>query len=292
MTVLAHKRGTWLNQYAQPSHQLFVARARQVDYVIIKYGMATYEQTATQFSIPWVAERMAESGAGSQNGPSQWKKYATELANQANQPGCIAAVINLEEADGGWHNDNGWATLALVNEFRALAPGKPIFGSLDTRGARPNYPYQRAAAAVMDGVMPMTYPTAFQQPANVAFAATVNPLVRERWAGKEIIPTYQTYDGADVPSQIAQVGSLYNSGVIQGANSYTLGHASDAQWVASLAFTPAPATPPAPAPAPDVIEALVRLRKLWVDGWHAIEQRGTIEEAVSFTQFWRDITGK
>jgi len=289
MTILAGKKGAWLNQFALPNHQLFVRRARQVDYVVIKYGMSTYEVTAQQFSIPWVAERMAESGVGSQNGPSQAVRYGTELAQQANQPGCIAAIINLEEADGGWHTDNGWATLQLVNTFRSIAPGKPLYASIDTRGNRPNYPYQKALAAVCDGVMPMTYPAAFGQSAAVAFAATVTPLVRQRWAGKEIIPTYQTYDAADVPAQVAQVQALYGAGIIVGANTYTLGHASQEQWDASLAFTPVPVQPP--APPPDVAGGLMELRALWVTGWHAIEQTGTVGEAIAFSDFWRRLTG-
>lgn len=290
MTVLSQKRGTWLNQFALPSHQVFANRGRQVDYVIIKYGYAAYEETARQFNIPWVAERMAESGAGSQNGPALWQQYATELANQTNQPGCIAAVINLEEADGGWHTDDGWATIKLVKRFRDLAPGKPIFASLDTRGSRPNYPYQRAAASMCDGVMPMTYPGAFLTTAAVAFNATITPLVRERWAGKDIIPTYQTYGGADVPSQMVEVSNRYIIGIIAGANSYTLGHATDTQWSESLAFAPASAQPP--PPSPDVAAALVAIRKLWVDGWTAIAERGTVPEAVALAGFWQSLTGK
>lgn len=288
MTVLARKRGTWLNQFAKPTHQMFVTRARQVDYTVIKFGMKVYEETAAQFGIPWVAERMGEEGAGTQNGPANALKYAEQLAAQANQPGCIAAVINLEEADGGWHTDDGWATLRLVSRFRQLC-SKPLFASIDTRGNRPNYPYQRALAATCDGVMPMVYPTAFGQSAAVAFRSAVTDLMRARWAGKEIIPTYQTYDAADVPSQIAQVNSLYSSGIAVGANSYTLGHATQAQWDASLAFIPAPVAPP--APPPNVDGGLVALRKLWVDGWHAIEQRGTIGEAAAFVDFWKRLVG-
>ena len=169
MSILANKHGTWLNQYAKPTHQVFVTRARQVDYVVIKYGMKVYEETAAQFSIPWVAERMGEEGAGTQSGPAHAYKYAEELAAQANQPGCIAAVINLEEADGGWQNDDGWGALRLVTRFRERAPGKPIYASIDTRGNRPNYAYQKALASVCDGVMPMVYPKAFGQNARVAF---------------------------------------------------------------------------------------------------------------------------
>lgn len=289
MTVLAHLDGTWLNHYSQPGQQLFIQRARQTGYAIIKYNMKTYEITAHQFSIPWLAERMGEEGHGTQNGPAHALKYAQQLAAQANQPGCIAAVINLEEADGGWHTDDGWATLRLITTFRSLAPGKDLFASLDTRGNRPNYPYQRACAALCDGVMPMVYPKAFGQRADIAFRAAITPLLRDRWLGKEIIPTFQTYDEADVPSQIVEIQKLYNAGIIQGANSYTLGHATPVQWQQSLAFNPNISQ--SLSPPPDVPDALARLRKLWVDGWHAIEQNGTAEEASAFADFWAKLIG-
>jgi len=288
MSVLARKRGAWINQYSQPSHAVFLNRARQVDYVVIHYGLAAYEESARQFGVMWGAERMGESGVGSQDGPSHAVQYATELAAQANQ-GAAFAVINLEEADGGWHADDGWATLKLVNTFRQLAPGKPLFASLDTRGSRPNSPYQRAAASLCDGVMPMVYPKAFGQSAPLAFASAITPLVRSRWTGKEIHPTYQTYDNADVPSQMAEVSRLYAEGIINGANSYTLGHATEAQWLQSLTFNPV-ATQPVPR-APDVQGALIALRKLWVEGWHTIEQNGTAGEATAFADFWQRVLG-
>ena len=83
---------------------------------------------------------------------------------------------------------------------------------------------------------------------------------------------------------------LYDAGIIQGANSYTLGHATEEQWQASLAFDPTvlQITPP----PPDVADALVRLRKLWVDGWHQIEQNGTVGEAVAFADFWQKLVGE
>lgn len=292
MTILKGKRGTWLNQYARPSAALFVERAADVDYVVIKYGMTDYERLAQQHGIPWLGERMGESGAGSQNGPSEAARYAQELANQANQPGCIGAVINLEEADGGWHTDNGTGTRRLISDFRAKAPGKPLFASLDTRGSRPNSPYQRACAELCDGVMPMVYPGAFGQSAPTAFAAAITPLVRQRWGEKDIIPTYQTYSPppVDVPDQMRVVQRLYDEGVIDGANSYTLGHATEAQWRDSLAFV---VSAPQPAkPVPDVVAALIQLREAWVKGWHAIEQRGTVGEAAAYAQFWEGLTGE
>lgn len=289
MSILREKRGTWINQYATPPPDLFVHRAGQVDYVIIKYGLKEYEKLAHQSGIPWLAERMGESGTGDQRGPSRAVTYGTELANQANQPGCVGAVVNLEESDGGWHTDDGGGTRELIDTFRKLAPGKPLFASLDTRGNRPNSPYQRALAAACEGVMPMVYPAAFGQRADVAFAAAITPLVRASWNGKEIIPTFQTYDKADVPSQVAELDKLYRAGTIDGANSYTLGHATDAQWDASIAFSPA-GQRPQPS-QPDVAPALKTVRALWIDTWHAIEQKGTVSEATALAEFWRNLSG-
>lgn len=289
MSIIKHRRGAWVNQYAQPPSERFLARARQVDYVIIKYGLQQYERLAHAHQVPWLAERMGESATGDQSGPSQAVRYGRELAAQAMQPGCVGAVINLEEADGGWHLDDGAATRRLIEAFRANAPGRPLFASLDTRGNRPRSPYQRVCAELCEGVMPMVYPQAFGQPAAVAFAAAINPLMRDAWAGKEIHATYQAYGSADVPAQVAELSRLDIAGIIQGANAYTLGHATDAQWSAGLTYVPAPAQP-AP-PAPDVPGALRALRTLWVDGWHTIEQRGTVAEAAAFAEFWRKVTG-
>ena len=136
----------------------------------------------------------------------------------------------------------------------------------------------------------MVYPRAFGQNARVAFDAAITPLVRERWAGKDIIATYQTYDDADVPSQVVELNRLYVNGIIVGGNSYTLGHATQDQWDAALPFDPeAPQTVPL---APDVAAAMIAIRKLWVDSWHVIEQRGTVAEAVALAGFWQALTGQ
>lgn len=292
MTVLKDKRGTWINQYAQPDAATFVARARQVDYVVIKYGMASYEEIAADTGIPWLAERMAESGADSQNGPANADRYANQLADQALQPGCIGAVINLEEADGGWHTDDGSATRWLIETFRARVPDKPLFASLDVRGNRPNYPYQQICAELCDGVMPMIYPGAFGLPADVAFASALTPLFLTRWTGKDILPTYQTYSppAVDVFAEVTVVNGLYGAGKIQGANTYTLGHATEPQWLASLGFKPATGHMP-PLPEVDVAAALVALRKAWMQQWTAVAERGTVEEASSLAAYWRKLVG-
>ena len=306
MSILYGKRGTWVNQFAQPTLEEFDAGMRPMEYVVLKWGLngagiggpnsGVYERQAASLGKDWLAERMAESGEGSQDGPRHAALYAEQLANQANQPGCVGAVINLEEGDGGWHLDNGDGTRLLINTFRTKAPGKPLFASLDTRGNRPNLPYQRICAGLCDGVMPMVYHAAFQQSPATAFAVAITPLMRERWAGKDIIATYQTYDvrkelpiQTDVMAQVAELRSLYARGIIHGANSYTMGHATPAQWAASLAFEPKPHV--ITSPKPDVAAALAEIRKLWLEGTHQVEQKGTIQELAAWSRFWEKLAG-
>lgn len=298
MTDLANKRGTWINQFALPAPDLFVARGKQVDYVMIKYGHPDYEKLAFDAGIPWLAERMGESGVGSQNGPANAQQYANELADQAMQPGCVGAVINLEEGDGGWHTDDGSATRGLVETFKSRCPLLPLFASIDTRGNRPNYPYQQVLAELCDGVMPEVYPGAFGLPATASFATSLTPLMLMKWNGKDVLPTFQTYSPPDVSvlDEVSELTSLYNQHKIQGANSYTMGHATDDQWAASLGFKPAlmPAPmppPPAPVLSAEVITALVALRKAWVAQWTAIADHGTALEAAALADYWRKLVG-
>lgn len=287
MTVIRNKRGTWINQFSQPNVNVFTSRVRQVDYVVIKYGLAQYEQWARDAGVPWLAERMGEP-----NGPAAAVMYANQLADQALQPGCIGAVINLEEADGGWHLDDGTATRLLIETFRSRCPGIPLFASLDTRSLRPNSPYQLVCAELCDGVMPMVYPGAFGLASQNAFNASLTPAMLARWAGKEVHPTYQTYSPppVSVSAEVWVVAVLYNQHVIHGANTYTLGHATDEQWEASLGFRP---LPPATAdPDPAIVAALVALHAAWVKQWTAIADHGSVSEAVALADYWRRLIGQ
>lgn len=292
-TRLTGKRGAWINQFALPPASQFVARGKQVDYVVIKYGFGMYERLAFDNGIPWVAERMGDNGAGSQDGPNTAKKFANQLADQALQQGCVAAVINLEEADGGWHHDDGSGTTDLIDTFRARCPNVPLFASLDTRGQRPDDAYQVVCAQRCDGVMPMIYPRAFGQTPARAFGAGLTASVYARWAGKDIIPTFQTYgdispEDVDLSAAICNLARMM--GRIHGANFYTLGHATEEQWMNALEFGTAPAVPaPTPAPTPDIAAALIALRKAWRDGWAAIGEKGTMEEADALLAYWHKL---
>lgn len=290
MTILKNKHGAWINQYAMPSDKVFSERAIEVDYVVIKYAMVRYERLAQGIGKAWVAERMAESGAGSQNGPARAREFANELANQALQKGCIAAVINLEEADGGWHRDGGAATNLLIDTFKSRTGNMPLFASIDTRGNRPNYPYQQVCAQRCEGVMPMVYPGEFKLSANASFQSSLTPLMRQRWLGKEIIPTYQLHSTFDYVDEMRVIQRLYNEGIIQGANSYTLGHASGDQWRVCKTLNLSGVQVPNP-PVPDVSGGLIAVRELWKKQWSAIAERGTLEEANALVEFWNKLTG-
>jgi len=247
MTVIRGKRLGWINQFNQPSPADFKSRVVQVDGAIIKFGhgLAKYEALAREVGRPWLAERMGESGIGDQQGPSRALVYARDLAEQANRKGCIGAVINLEEADGGWHTDSGSGTRQLIQEFRHLAPvGMPLLASLDTRLGRPNYPYQQVCADLCDGVMPMVYPAAFRPGmapgfVEAAFRDCLTDLLYVRWAGKEIHPTIQVYDAmspAAIRAETRALTDLLRAGMIHGGNFYTINHATQPQWEAALTF--------------------------------------------------------
>lgn len=296
MTHIVNKRGAWLNQYAMPSEEFFLKRAKEVDYIVIKYGAAfiPYERLCFQNEIPWLAEVMGDRFAGDQTAWLEPMTFATKLAAQANQPGCVGAVLNLEEADGGWHLDKaGLATRTLIQAFRQLAPGKALYASLDTRGHRPNDAYQQACAELCDGVMPMLYPEAFGQAATQAILAVVTQLVREKWRGKPIIPTLQTYGPIEVAS-VQAMGNICNlmwrAGNCHGVNAYTLGHASMSQWDAFLDSTDwADGNPPPRVGLTPEQQALETLRTLWVNGWTAIAEKGTVEEAVALAAMWQQL---
>lgn len=284
-------RGAWINQFAQPNSSVFTQRANRVDYVVVKYGLAFYEGLARSIAKPWVAERMAEDGAGDQNAPSRAPKYGRQLGEQANQPGCIAAIINLEEADGGWHNDNGTGTRALIDAYHSIC-SKPLYASLDTRGARPDSAYQQVCAQFCQGVMPMLYPAAFQQSVPKSIEAVLTNLVDQRWAGKEIIPTIQTYGtiGApEVQTLSNLLGVLFAGQKVAGINAYTLGHASQQQWDAFInnsGWVNAPA-PVMPQPGVSMSEALLALRVRWLEQWTQIALRGNVGEAEALANYWK-----
>lgn len=282
--VISEQKGAWINQYAQPP----LERLLDVAYVVIKYGLAQYEQAARDAQVPWLAERMGEVGVGLP-ALSFAETFGQQLAEQANQPGCIGAVINLEEADGQWHTDDGVQTLKLVRKFREVCPDKPLFASIDTRGNRPDYPYQRVLAAQCEGVMPMVYPKAFEQAAQKAVAVSLTALFRDAWRGKPIIPTIQTYDGIGALT-VANTMAYLSASSIEGISAYTMGHATTHEWSAFLT-TPViyhRQTPPATVTVTDTVRAnLFEARVKYLETLGTLALKGTPDELLAFATFWK-----
>lgn len=286
------KKGAWINQYAQPSFDVFMDRADDVDYIIIKYGLGGYEKLAVEAGKPWAAELMAEDGAGVQTAPARATMFGQMLAEQALQPGCGGAIINLEEADGGWHSDDGNATRRLIARFRTVTAGRvPLYASLDTRGNRPDYPYQRVCAELCDGVMPMVYPKAFGQTPKRAFEASITPKLLAAWKGKPVIPTIQTYDaiGGNAVYKQLELARLFD-----GVNAYTMGHATALEWatVANHKLASKPIELPLPSVEANLALGLAQLRVRWLEAMIQLAKEGTADEVAAFAALWKNLEGK
>jgi hypothetical protein len=134
------------------------------------------------------------------------------------------------------------------------------------------------------------YPGAFGLPSDRSFASALTPLLRSRWAGKDILPTIQTYSPPDVDvlSEVDCLTYIYATGAIAGANTYTLGHATDEQWAAWLLFKPGPQSVPLP---PDIAAALIAIREAWVVQWTAIANHGNFAEAAALVAYWAKLVG-
>lgn len=280
MINIEGKKGAWINQYAQPNMQTFYERASQVSYLIIKYGLSQFEQSAATRGIPWLGERMGEAGVGLV-AIDKWSQFASELAQQCNQPGCVGGVINLEEADGGWHNDDGSRTNALVAKFRALCPDKPLYASIDTRGPRPQYAYQQVLAQLCDGVMPMVYPKAFGQTAQGAVGSAITPMLRGAWKNKPIIPTIQTYDNLP-PAVVEETMFACGREGVRGITAYTLGHATQPEWGAFINTAVAMGST-----GDDLRTQLLDARVKFLEAMLGLALRGTPDEILAFATYWK-----
>lgn len=292
MFDLRGKKGAWLNNYALPDDATFSERASQIDYVIIKYGLAEYEKLASEAGVPWLAEIYPYRPTAQQDG--------VKLAQQAAQPGCVGAVVNMESGTGpgvaNWETDNGSDTQLFTDTFKVHAPGVPLYACIDTRGNRGAFEYQVRLAKACDGVMPMWYPKTFKQSPADALKAVLPTPVRSQWAGKPIIVAAQTYDaiGADAVREQIRVARWCK---LDGITAYTLGHASQPEWDAfvkepfvqtnPVLLTIVPTAMVLP-PTPDVA-ALTALRDLWVKAMTRLAEKGTPAEVQSFLDFWNSM---
>ncbi len=270
MFELKGKRGAWVNQYAIPAPDLFMERAKEVDYVIIKYGLGGIEALAREAGVPWLAEIYPYD--------SDPAKFANLLADQALQPGCVGAVVNFESGDSPgvahWDGDDGRRTRLFMDTLRARYGG-PVYASLDTRGYRATTPYQTELARSCTGVMPMVYPKEFYQSVPVAFGAALTSEMKVVWQNKEIIPTIQTYNGigGNLVTQQLEAAAKFD-----GVTAYTLGHATPEEWSAFIMSKPA---------TPSAREGLLALRVNWYTMMCQLAINGNVDAVAAFADAWK-----
>jgi len=239
--------GAWLNQYATLPDDKLAARARQCDFVIVKYGMWREFDLLKRAGIRLGVERYCYPGQAFTEG---------QMLAEGITRGAEFAVVNAEFE---WEfNGADTPMRQLITEVRRQHPGAEIYGCTDTRSYRFGLPYTRVLLELATGMMPMIYAKEFQQTAPRAFASSLDGKDFGRPGGGApvpVLPAIQTYNGAGAALVTAQVeeaaGPRWR---LPGCQAYTIAHATDAEWAAFAAAAAAakaqagPAMPPAPAP--------------------------------------------
>jgi len=225
---LSGYRWAWWNQYGQVPVDQCVRRAREADMgVILKWGFWDAFNAFKRAGVPLGIERYA-----------YWTQpeYEAELLDDGIDAGAEFAVINAETA---WEMVGPEPMERLLHRFRQLQPEAEIYGSVDTRGNRPNLPYQQVLAREIAGWLPMIYPKAFYpgQEFRYIHQAFIDALYGVDFGGVPVMPTIQGYDGIGSNAVREQVEEVQRRG-LAGCQLYTIGHATDAEWEAYLAAIP------------------------------------------------------
>lgn len=222
--ALAEGRWAWWNQYGSVPLPTCVRRAREARLrgVIVKWGYPEARDAFASAGIAWATERYVY--------PDQPDLEARRLAEDI-AAGARFAVINAEVE---WEPLGPEPMRRLVAEFRRLQPSVELYASVDTRGVRMSLPYQRVLADHIAGWMPMIYPAAFEQTVRDAFAAALDgndPSANsgQRFGGKPVLPTIQTYGGVGPEMVAEQIAEVRRRG-LRGYQAYTIAHATDAEW--------------------------------------------------------------
>ena len=212
-------RWAWVNQYANIGANKLSRRSKQVSGIIIKYGLSDKRDTIQSAGVPWAVEHYCY--------PSTTSRQGIELA-QWYDAGAEFVVINAEIE---WAVEPAQKMRDLINTIRSHSSrgNVPLFASVDTRGVRTTQPYQEVLSGEIVGWMPMIYPKAFGQSPQDAFRASLG--TGQRFAGKPVYPTIQTYDNIGaVPVVKQNVETAARD--LPGNQAYTISHATDEEWEA------------------------------------------------------------
>lgn len=208
--------GTWWNQYGSVPLDQCVARARGLDFVVVKHGYWRAFDAFRAAGLRVGVERYVY--------PTQPAAEAQMLAEGIRR-GAEFAVINAEVE---WEAQSADPMRALITDFRREAGGAvEIYASVDTRGGRTRLPYQLVLGREITAWMPMIYPGAFQQTPAGAFTACL--AAGQDFQGKPVLPTFQTYDSVGSSVVSAQMEEIKRRG-LPGGQAYTVAHATPDEW--------------------------------------------------------------
>jgi len=213
---------SWWNQFGFQPFDLCVYRAKQVRGIIAKWGYWPQFDAFKAAGIRIGIERYAY--------PNQPEAEAQMLAEGINR-GAEFAVINAEVE---WEQLSARPMEKFIAEFRRLQPNAELYASVDTRGNRTRLPYQTVLGQHVTAWMPMIYPKAFRptMPPGAVAAAFRDCLDSgQSFWGKPVLPTIQTYDAIGPLAVREQVAEAERRGLL-GVGAYTVGHATQDEWVA------------------------------------------------------------
>ena len=215
----ADGRWAWLNQYAVPALDIMIARANQVEGVIIKWGMLERRRALEAAGVLWAVEAYVYPDQA-----ALWV-WGERLAGWVNE-GAQFVVINAEVE---WEQTDRQPMIDLISAIRLHSHNAHIelYASVDTRGGRTGLPYQRVLADNCAGWMPMIYPIAFQQSVDRAFISCLDS--GQQFNGLPIFPTIQTYDQVGPIPVDLELQEVARRG-LPGCQAYTIGHATEGEW--------------------------------------------------------------
>lgn len=238
---------SWWNQYGSVPLNVCVERAKQLQHgVIVKWGFWTAFDAFKAAGVPVAIERYVY--------PSQPLVEAQRLSEGIAR-GAQFAVINAEVEWEQAGEAGGNAMQTLITRFISLQPGVEFYASVDTRAGRTQQPYQQILGAACTGWMPMIYPKAF-------FFSPFQPVTHvprsfqrslddgQDFQGKPVFPTIQTYDGVGAVAVSLQLAGVEGRN-LPGLQSYTICHATNAEWAVYIAGQPG-----VPIPVPPEDDAL------------------------------------
>jgi len=214
------ERALWA--YIYPTNEnlrelVYIARFLRCDAIIAKCGNgATFYNYQSSQHVPWQSVVYAVKANGFKLGAEIYaygRKPEAEgqVLARACREGADFAVVNAEVEWEGTTYTAGRVqsyenAIRLVRAFRDAKPAGRIYACVDTRGSRPEQPYQKGfVRAGIDGWMPMVYPEAFYPDHSFGFIQRTFDECFKTLHSAPYYPVIQMYGGMDYQDTLAQI---------------------------------------------------------------------------------------